>query len=154
MRLFPSDLPSLALSANDSGHFDKLVEQKSVLPVPTAKNEIMEQLVTHSSPSESLSPSPRTVISQDIAAKAISAIAEICGVTVDELRSICGSGPDLSDSLGFDSLLILEIEFAIEELGVAIPRSAKGPYLPRKDLGVFLESFILEYIDAVDRVGS
>ena len=76
-------------------------------------------------------------MSQTTAAKATSAIAEICGVTPDELRSICASGPCLSDSLGFDSLMVLEMESAIEELGVEIARPAG-----RSDLGKFLESFI------------
>lgn len=157
MRLYSSELPSLPPRANDSGYFVKAAGLQSVSPVPTAKNETMEQLVPHPGPhkaSESLPSLSQTEVSHEIAAKAINAIAEICGVTVDELRSICGSGPGFIDSLGFDSLLSLEVEFAIEELGVVLPRSATGQYLAQKDLEIFLESFIVEYIDAVDRVGS
>lgn len=109
----------------------------------------------HASPRTASEPSPsfpQTDVSQEIAAKAINAIAEICGVTVDELRSICDSGPEFIDLLGLDSLLSLEVEFAIEKVGVSLPRSATGSYLAQKDFEIFLESFVVEYIDAVDRV--
>ena len=149
VRLFPSDLPNLPRGARNSSHSGNLIEQQSVLLVPTAKNEIMEQFVIHPTPSESLPHFPRSDVPQDVAAKAISCIAEICGVTLDELRSMCGSGSNLLDSLGFDSLITLAMVSAIRNLGIEIPRPAYGP-----DLGTFLESFILEYIDMVDRVAS
>lgn len=155
MRLYSSELPSLPPRANESGNFVKAAGPRSVSPVPTAKNETMEQLVTHPSPhtaSKTLPSLSQTKVSHEIAAKAINAIAEICGVTVDELRSICDSGPEFIDSLGLDSLSSLEVTFAMEKLGVSLPRSATGSYLAQKDFEIFLESFVVEYIDAVDRV--
>ena len=86
--------------------------------------------------------------------KAIRSIADNCGMTVHELREICGSDPDFIDSLGLDSLLSMVIVATITELGVEVPRSATGSYLEREIFKSFLESFILEYIDVMDRVGS
>lgn len=155
MRLYSSEPPSFPPRANESGNFVKGAGPRSGSPVPNAKNKTMEQHVPHASPrtaSESLPSFPQTDVSQEIATKAINAIAEICGVTVDELRSICDSGPEFIDLLGLDSLLSLEVEFAMEKLGVSLPRSATGSYLAQKDFEIFLESFVVEYIDAVDRV--
>lgn len=108
--------------------------------MPTIKNETMAQVVPHPSPhpaSESLPSLFQPKVSPEIAGKAINAIAEICGMTTDELRSICSSGPGFIDSLVFDSLLSIQTEFAIEELGVVLPRSATGSYLSPKTLRSF-----------------
>lgn len=151
MRLFPSELPSLPLRADELGRVAK------VLTVQTTDDGVLANRATHPSPYrklESLPSFPRINVSQETAIRAIKAIAEICGVTVNELQEICSSDPDFIDSLGLDSLLSLEVIATITELGVEVPRSATGSYLVQEIFESFLESFILEYIRVVDQVES
>ena len=157
VRLFPSELPSLPLHGNNSGHFTKCVNPDSTLAVQTNNDSVLMGRVTHPSPYrrlESLPSFPRTDVSQEIAVRAIGAIAEICGVTVDELRRICDNDPDFIDSLGLDSLLSIEVIDTITKLGVEVPRSATGSFLVQEVFESFLESFILECVGVVDQVGS
>lgn len=112
LRLFPSELPNFLPKINECGHIGKDGKLKSVLLVQPVENEIPEHFVIHPSPHrafESLPSFTRTDVSQEIAVRAIKAIAEICGLTVDELREICGSGPVFIDSLDLDLLLSIEI---------------------------------------------
>ena len=123
----------------------------------TAKDGVLGNRVAHPSPYrafESLPPFLRIDVSQETAIKTIRSIADNCGMTVHELREICGSDPDFIDSLGLDSLLSMVIVATMTELGVEVPRSATGSYLEREVFKSFLESFILEYIGVMDRVGS
>ena len=157
VRLFPSELPSLPLRADEFGRFAKVANPASVLSPRTTNDRILANRATHPSPYrslESLPSFPRINVSQDIAIEAIKAIAEICGVTVDELREICAGDPDFIDSLGLDSLLSIEITGTITDLGIEVPRSVKGSYLVQEIFESFLESFILEYIGVVDQVRS
>ncbi len=149
MRLFPSELPSLPLKVDEFGHLEKVGK---VIPAQTAKKGMPGHFVAHPSPHkayETLPSFPRFDVSQEVATEAIMAIADICTVTVDELREICSSGPDFIDSLGLDSLLSLEVIDTMTKLGVNIPRTATGSYF-QEDFQGFLGSFILEYIDAED----
>lgn len=93
-------------------------------------------------------------MSYEIAIRAIEAIAEICELTVDELREICGSDADFTDSLRLDSLLRLEVIDTITRLGVEVPGSAAGSYLAQEVFGSFLKSLVLKCIDVVDQAGS
>ena len=158
MRLFPSELPSLPLKVDESGHIEKFAVPKSDLSVPVVKQENMAHLVTHPSPYrefESLPCFPRIEIPQDLAKKAIEAIADVCGVTVDELRGICRtSGPDFIDSLGLDSLSSLELIFTLTDIGVEIPRSATGGYLVQEVFEGFLGSFILQLTESGHKIDS
>ena len=157
VRLFPSELPTLPLRADGFGQFAKDANPERVLAVRTTNAGVLANRATHPSPYrtlESLPSFPRIDVPQKIAVEAIKAIAEICGVTVDELREICGSDPDFIDSLGLDSLLSIEVIATITDLGVEVPRSATGSYLVQEIFESFLESFILEYIGVVDQVGS
>ena len=152
MRLFPSGLPSLPLKVDEFGHLEKVGK---VIPAQTAKKGMPGHFVAHPSPPrphkayETQPSLPRIDVSQEVATEAIRAIADICSVTVDELREICGNGPDFIDSLGLDSLLSLEVIDTMTKLGVNIPRTATGSYF-QEDFQCFLGSFILEYIDAAD----
>ena len=152
VRLFPSELPSLPLKVDESGHVEKSAGPKSDLSVPVAKKENTAHLVTHPSPYrelESLPSFPRIEIPQELATKAIEAIAYVCGVTVDELRGICStSGPDFIDSLGLDSLSSIELIFTLTDIGVEIPRSATGGYLVQEVFEGFLGSFILQLTES------
>lgn len=157
VRLFPSELASLPLRADEFGHFAKSANSGSVLSLRTTNDRILANRATHPSPYrnlESLPSFPKINVSQETALEAIKAIADICGVTVDELREICGSDPDFIDSLGLDSLLSIEVIATITNLGIEVPRSATGSYLVQEIFESFLESFILEYIGLVDQVGS
>ena len=152
VRIFPSGSPSLPYRANGSGHNEEFVKPKSVLSVPTAKNKIMEHLVTHLSPHrafESTSSFPRLGVSQEIAAKAVVAVAEIIEMPEDELREMCCSDPHFIHCLGLDSLLKLEIMFAIMELGIEIP---EFPEIVHAVFANFLQSFLMECFDAVDEI--
>ena len=155
MRLFPSELPSLPLRPNESGYFAKCAKPEIILTTQANKDRVLEGRAIHPSPYrrlESLPSFPKTDVSQEIAIKAISAIAEVCGVTDDELRKICGSDPDFIDSLGLDSLLSIEVIDTITKLGVEVPRSATGSFLVQEIFESFLESFILECVVLVDQV--
>ena len=157
VRLFPSELPSLPLRADETGQLEKCANRGSALVVQTAKDGVLGNRVTHPSPYrafESLPSFPRIDVSQETAIIAMRSIAEICGVTVNELREICGRDPDFIDSLGLDSLLSIEVIATMTKLGVEVPRSATGSYLVQEIFESFLESFILEYIGVVDQVGS
>lgn len=157
VRLFPSELPTLPLRADEFGQFAKDANPERVLTVRTTNDGVLASRATHPSPYRTLEflPSfPRINVSQEIAIEAIKAIADICGLTVDELREICGSDPDFIDSLGLDSLLSIEVIATITNLGIEVPRSATGSYLVQEIFESFLESFILEYIGIVDQVGS
>lgn len=157
VRLFPSELPRLPLQGNNSGHFAKCVNPDSALAVQTNNDSVLKGRVTHPSPYrrlESLPSFPRTGVSQETAVRAIGAIAEICGVTIDELRNICDSDPDFIDSLGLDSLLSIEVIDTITKLGVEVPRSATGSFLVQEIFESFLEFFIVECVGVVDQVGS
>ena len=158
VRLFPSELPSLPLKVNESGHVEKFAGPKSHLPVPIAKKENMAHLVTHPSPYrafDSLPSFPRIDIPQERATKAFTAIADVCGMTVDELRGICSTGgPDFIDSLGLDSLSSLELIFTLTDIGVEIPRSATGGYLVQEVFEGFLGSFILQLSESGHRIDS
>ena len=117
----------------------------------------MEHPTTHPSPyrvSESLPSFPRTNVSPEVATKAIEAVAEVCGVTIDGLRDIRDAGSDFNDSIRLDSLLNLQVIHTLIKLGIRIPGSATGAYLGQKSFEGFLESFILECFDTVDRAGS
>lgn len=156
MQLSPSELPSLPLRADEFGQLEKCANRGSVLSVQTTKDGNQENRVTHPSPYrafKSLPPFPRIDVSQEIAIRAMTAIAEIFGVSVDELREICSSDPDFIDSLGLDSLLSIEVIATITKLGFEVPRSATGSYLVPEIFESFLESFILECIGVVDSVG-
>lgn len=148
VRLFPSELPSLPLKVDESGHVEKFAGPKSNLTVPIAQKENMAHMVTHPSPYrafESLPSFPRIDIPQELATKAIEAIADVCGMTVDELQGICSTGgPDFIDSLALDSLSSIELIFTLTDIGVEIPKSATGGYLVQEVFEVFLESFILQ----------
>ena len=158
VRLYPSEMPSLPLQVDESGHVEKFAGPKSDLSVPIAKKGKMAHLMTHPSPYralESLPSFPRIEIPQELATKAITAIADVCGVTVDELREICGtSGPDFIDSLGLDSLLSMELIFTLTDIGVDIPKSATGGYLVQEIFEGFLASFILQLTESGHVVAS
>lgn len=152
VRLFPSELPSLPLRIDESGHFAKFAGPKSNLSVPIAQKENMAHLVTHPSPYrafEFLPSFPRIDISQELATKAIRTIADVCGMTVDELRGICSTGePDFIDSLGLDSLESIELIFALTDIGVEVPKSAARGYLRQEVFEGFLGSFILQLTES------
>ena len=86
-------------------------------------------------------------MSQEIAAKAVVAVAEIIEMPEDELREMCCSNPHFIHCLGLDSLLKLEIMFAV--LGVEIP---EFPELVHGVFANFLQSFLMECFDAVDQI--
>ena len=154
VRLFPSELPSLPFKVDESGHLQKASSNRaSVLPAQTTLTHGSSQyLVTHPSPYRAIAslPSfPRVDIPQDVAVRAINDIAEICGLTVQELREICSRDPDFIDSLGLDSLLSIVIIDSLTKLGVEVPRSATGSYLVQEVFELFLGSFIVDYIDVI-----
>ena len=155
VRLFPSELPSLPLKVDEFGYVEKFAGPKSDLPVP---KENMAYLVTHPSPYrafESLPSFPRIEIPQELATKAMEAIADVCGMTGDELRGICSTnGPDFIDSLGLDSLSSIELIFTLTDIGVEIPRSATGGYLVQEVFEGFLESFILQLTESDHKIDS
>ena len=158
VRLFPSELPSLPLKVDEFGYVEKFAGPKSDLPASNAKKENMAYLVTHPSPYrafESLPSFPRIEISQEVATKAMQAIADVCGVTVDELREICSTdGPDFIDSLGLDSLSSLQLISKLRRIGVEIPRSVTRRYLVQEVFEGFLESFILQISEPGHKIDS
>ena len=158
VRLFPSELPSLPLKVDEFGHVAKFAGPKSDLPGPNAKKENMAHLVTHPSPYrafESLPSFPTIELAPELATKAMQAIADVCGVSVDELRVICNTnGPDFIDSLGLDSLSSIELIFTLTDIGVEIPRSANGGYLVQEIFGGFLKSFILQLTESGHKIDS
>ncbi len=100
LRLFPSELPRLPLRADESGQFERCSNLESALSVQTAKDGVLGNRVTHPGPYrafESLPSFPRIDVSKETAITAMRSIAEICGVTENALREICGSDPDFSD---------------------------------------------------------
>lgn len=158
VRLFPSEPPSLPLRADESGQLEKCARPEGVFQVQTTKDGILEDRATHSSQYRAFRSLPysssRINVSYEIAIRAIEAIAEICELTVDELREICGSDADFTGSLRLDSLLRLEVIDTITRLGVEVPGSAAGSYLAQEVFGSFLKSLVLKCIDVVDQVGS
>lgn len=99
---------------DESIHFEKKSKnEKSVSPGQiAAMNERSQQLVTHPDRGRaivSLPFIPRVEISQELAVRAIKAIAEICGATVHELQEICFRKPDFIDYLSLNSLLSVAI---------------------------------------------
>lgn len=75
-------------------------------------NKRRQQLVTYPDRGRAIASLPffpRVEISQELAVRAIKAIAEICGATVHELQEICSRKPDFIDYLGLDSLLSIAI---------------------------------------------
>ena len=94
VRLFPSELPSPPLRADNSGQLVKCANLESGLSVQTANDGGLGNRVTHPSPYrafESLPSFPRIDSSQETAITAMRSMAEICGMTVNELREICSS---------------------------------------------------------------
>ena len=137
---------------DDFGHVQKYARPESDLSVPIARKENMAHLVTHPSPYrafESLPHFPRIDIPQELATKAIQAIADVCGVTVDDLREIYStSGTDFIDSLALDSLLSLDLIATLTDIGVEVPRSAGGPYLVQEVFEGFLGSLISQLTES------
>lgn len=91
------------------------------------------------------------VVSQELAAQAITAIADIFEVSVNELREISPSPPGIA-SLGLDSLTSLEIVHKLTILGVNLPIRVSGNngFFVQEVLEYFLESFIVEHGNAFD----
>ena len=154
VRLFPSGIPTLPFRADESVHFKQSTSRESILPVQTAvMNDRPQHLVTHSGPYRAIAPLPsfpRVEVSKEFAVRAIKVIAEIFEVTVQEVREICSRKPDFIDSLGLDSLLSIAIIGRLTKLGVEVPRSATGSYLVPEVFELFLESFILDYVNVFE----
>ena len=155
VRLFPSEIPTLPFRVDESLHSEKQsTSRESILPVQTAvMNDRPQHLVTHPSPYRAIAPLlsfPRVEVSEELAVRAIKVIAEISEVTVQELREICSRKPDFIDSLGLDSLLSIAIIERLTKLGVEVPRSATGSYLVPEVFELFLESFILDYVNVFE----
>ena len=156
VRLFPSELPSLPLKLDESGHVEKFAGPKSDPSVPNAKEENMAHLVTHPSPYrafESLPSFSRIEIPQELAMKATEAISDVSGMTVDELRGICSTRkPDFVDTLGLDSLSSIDLISTLIDIGIEIPRSATcfldRRYLVQEIFEGFLGSFILQLTES------
>lgn len=128
VRLFPSELPGLPLEIDEFGKLQKYADTNSE-PVQIAERRILEHPVTHPSPyraNDHLPPCPRINVSQEVATRAITAIAADCGATVGELREMCRHGSDLIDSLGLDSLMSLENRQHCDESRYRNPEVRQG----------------------------
>ncbi|KAF6221184.1 hypothetical protein HO133_002039 [Letharia lupina] len=79
VRLFPNEISSLPLRADESGQYGRCANVERVFPIQPTKDGILENRVTHPSPYrafESLPPFPRIDVSQEIAIRAMRAIGD------------------------------------------------------------------------------
>ena len=111
---FSSEISTLSFRVDESIHFEKKSKSgEFVLSGQiAAMNKRSQQLVTYPGRGRAIAPLsffPRVEITQELAVRAIMAIAEICGATVHELQEICSRKPDFIDYLGLDSLLSIAI---------------------------------------------
>ena len=154
LRLVPCELPSLPLKLDEFGHVEKFAGPKIDVSVPMMEN--MAHLVTPPSPHrafEHLPSFPRIEVPAELATKTIRSIADVCDVTVDELREVCStSGPGFMDSLGLDSLSRTQL---MSDLQGVIGMSGADPYLLIEEVSEsFLGSLILQLSDSGYKVGS
>ena len=152
MRIFPSELPSLPIRTNESGHVIKYSRPESV---QLAKNELSEYTVPCSDLSgicETLPSYPDINVSQEIATKVVRAFEKIVMTPVLELRESWGRRITIADDFGFDSLLAIELIYTIKELGVEVPGSDGGSNLEPSIVQRFLGTCILKYFEGVDGV--
>ncbi|MCJ1261586.1 hypothetical protein MMC22_001451 [Lobaria immixta] len=149
VRLFPSEFPSLPLVGDESGHFTKPVSKHHATRMGYFADNTRKD---HVNPCPSFAsaddtPSfPNIDVSQEVAAQAIIAIADVLTISVSELREL-STTPSGIESLGLDSLWSIEIISLLLRSGVKLPT----PYF--FDQGVldrFLESFIMKHGNAFD----
>lgn len=150
VRLFPSELPSIPLVADQMCNFFKGSCDSAHSAKPFAKNENSTSL-----PSTSRVDYPlldKVIVSQQTAKQVIDTIADIVGLSVSELLDVNASQGGL-DSLGIDSLLSLAILSKLTLIGIPVPQaSISNGFLLQENFETFLESLIMKCSEVSDVV--
>ena len=153
MRIFPSELPSLPIRTNESGHLIKYAKPESVQPDMNKLSEYTVPCSNLSRTCEALPSYPQINVSQEIATKVVRAFEKIVMIPVLELRESWGRRITIADDFGLDSLLSIELIYTLKELGIEVPGSGRGSYLEPSIIQEFLGTCILKYFEDVDGVG-
>lgn len=155
VRICPTEIPKLPPSSDLMGYWVKMgggqvPAQLRLTEVDHAmRQENLQNAVLSLEPSSEDNGGLRK--SEATAAQAIRMISETVYLSVEELRDLAFNDFE-PGTLGLDSLLMMEIIFGLEDLGITPPkdRPAKNALIMASSLELFIKDFVNEYWYCLD----